>query len=186
MPAYSQLCDGVVRIENMRKLIILTIMCLSFAGAMYAQHFDGMASYYGAECHGKKSANGSKFDMHAYTCAHKSLPFGTKLRVTNINNGKSIVVTVTDRGPYVRRRIIDLSFAAAKEIDMMRSGVAPVSIEIVKEGEPLSAEAALKATPLKIKKAEKVEFKTIEDFGSFKIKEHKFEMPNILLDHRVS
>lgn len=76
----------------------------------------GTASWYGDKFHGRRTANGERYDMHAYTAAHKSLPFGTILRVTNLDNNKSILVRVNDRGPYVRGRIIDLSHAAADDI----------------------------------------------------------------------
>lgn len=76
----------------------------------------GVASWYGNKFHGRRTANGERYNMHAYTAAHKSLPFGTILRVTNLDNDKSILVRVNDRGPYVRGRVIDLSRAAAEEI----------------------------------------------------------------------
>lgn len=92
----------------------------------------GMASFYGEEFHGKKTASGEIYNMWDLTCAHKTLPFGTKLKVTNLKNKKSVVVRVNDRGPFVRGRIIDLSVAAAKKIDMIRDGVAKVKIKIVR------------------------------------------------------
>jgi rare lipoprotein A len=86
----------------------------------------GVASYYGKGFHGRRAANGEVFDMHAMTVAHKSLPFGTKLQVTNMSNGKSVVVRVQDRGPYIRGRVLDLSFGAAQAIGMIQSGTAKV------------------------------------------------------------
>ena len=91
----------------------------------------GVASYYGPGFHGRRTANGERFDMHAMTAAHRTLPFGTLVKVTNLSNGKSTVVRVTDRGPYVGNRVIDLSVAAAKQIGSTHSGVAQVSLEIV-------------------------------------------------------
>jgi rare lipoprotein A len=88
----------------------------------------GMASYYGSES-GSQTASGQRFNPGAMTAAHRSLPFGTKVRVTNKRNGKSVVVTINDRGPFVRGRIIDLSTAAAGVIGMRSSGVAPVVVE---------------------------------------------------------
>ena len=96
------------------------------------QTYTGKASYYGPGFHGRKSASGEVFDMNKLTCAHKTLPFGTMLKVTNLKNGKSTVVKVTDRGPYVKGRIIDLSKAAAEAIDMLAMGVANVEIEVIK------------------------------------------------------
>lgn len=90
----------------------------------------GMASYYGSES-GSKTASGARFNPGAMTAAHRSLPFGTKVRVTNKRNGRSVVVTINDRGPFIRGRIIDLSTGAAGVIGMRSSGVAPVSVEVL-------------------------------------------------------
>lgn len=92
----------------------------------------GLATYYGKEFNGKRTANGEKYDPHKLTAAHRTLPFGTKVRVTRLDNRKSVVVRINDRGPFVRGRIIDLSWAAAKELDMVSKGVVKVRIEIVK------------------------------------------------------
>lgn len=92
---------------------------------------DGMASYYGHELAGNRTASGEAFDPRELTAAHRSLPFGTRLRVTNQRNGRSVIVRVNDRGPYARGRVLDLSHAAAEQIDMVRTGHARVSIELV-------------------------------------------------------
>ena len=92
----------------------------------------GMASYYGRDFHGGPTANGETFGMYALTEAPKTLPFDTKVKVTRIGNGKSVVVRINDRGPFVAGRIIDLSYAAAKKLDMLDDGVAKVKIEAVK------------------------------------------------------
>lgn len=89
-----------------------------------------VASWYGPEFQGRPTASGETFDMHAMTCAHKEYPFGTRLRVTNTANGKSVECIVNDRGPFVKGRDIDLSYAAARKIDLIGSGTAPVAIEI--------------------------------------------------------
>ncbi len=91
----------------------------------------GDASYYGREAHGRATASGEKFNMNALTAAHRTLPFGTKVRVTNLANHKSVVVRINDRGPFVAGRIIDLSYAAAKRIKMLDAGVARVELVIV-------------------------------------------------------
>lgn len=91
----------------------------------------GEASYYGPGFHGKLTASGEVYDQNAMTCAHKTLPFGTRLKVTNLSNGKSVEVEVTDRGPYKKGRILDLSVAAAKKLDMTSSGVAQVEAEVL-------------------------------------------------------
>ncbi len=88
-----------------------------------------IASYYGREFHGRRTASGERFDMNAMTAAHRSLPFGTIVRVTNPHNGRSVKVRINDRGPFVAGRDIDLSYAAAKAIDML--GVGPVKLEIL-------------------------------------------------------
>ncbi|MGQ7959285.1 septal ring lytic transglycosylase RlpA family protein [Pseudomonas sp. SP16.1] len=89
----------------------------------------GKASYYGDRHHGRKTASGERFDQHALTAAHRSLPFGSRVKVTNLNNGRSVVVRINDRGPFVRGRVIDLSRRAAQQLDMLRAGVVPVRLE---------------------------------------------------------
>jgi rare lipoprotein A len=91
----------------------------------------GMASWYGPGFHGRKTASGERFNQNALTAAHRSLPFGTKVRVTNVNNGRSVIVRINDRGPFHGNRIIDLSKGAARAIGVMSSGVAPVRIQIL-------------------------------------------------------
>jgi rare lipoprotein A len=95
--------------------------------AGYAE--EGTASWYGADFHGKATSCGETYDMHAMTAAHKTLPLGVWVRVTNRANGRSCTVRVNDRGPFVKSRIIDLSFAAAKELGVVGPGTAPVRIE---------------------------------------------------------
>ncbi|MGB9696778.1 MAG: septal ring lytic transglycosylase RlpA family protein [Ignavibacteria bacterium] len=96
-------------------------------------HSEGTASWYGPGFHGRKTANGERFDTYDYTAAHKTLPFNTYVRVTNLENGKSTIVRINDRGPYSSGRIIDLSYAAKQEIGM--SGLARVRLEIVQSPE---------------------------------------------------
>lgn len=91
----------------------------------------GKASYYGRPFIGRKTANGEIFTEYEYTCAHKTLPFGTKLKVTNLANNQSIIVRVNDRGPFVKSRVLDLSIQGAKELGLLQSGVANVTVEIV-------------------------------------------------------
>ena len=89
----------------------------------------GVASWYGKDFHGKKTANGEIYDMHAMTAAHKILPMNTKIRVTNLGNGKNAVLRVNDRGPFVNNRIVDLSYAGAKALGMVGPGTAQVRLE---------------------------------------------------------
>ena len=91
----------------------------------------GEASFYGRELAGNRTASGERFDPNAFTAAHRTLPLGTKLKVTNVANGRSVIVRVNDRGPFVRSRLIDVSLGAAREINMVRSGKAQVRLEIV-------------------------------------------------------
>ncbi len=92
----------------------------------------GVVSWYGGKFHGRKTASGEKYDKHELTAAHKSLPFGTKVKVTNIRNGKSVVVEINDRGPYAKSRVLDLSQAAFSEIGHTNTGVMKVEYEIIK------------------------------------------------------
>jgi rare lipoprotein A len=100
--------------------------------AQQLKQISGSASWYGGTFHGRKTANGERYNMYGMTAAHKSLPFGTKVRVTNQKNGKAVVVRINDRGPYVGKRVIDLSKGAATAVGMIGSGVAPVKIEVLK------------------------------------------------------
>jgi rare lipoprotein A len=94
---------------------------------------EGVVSWYGAAFHDRRTASGEPFDSGALTMAHPSLPFGTRVKVTNLRNGRSVVVRVNDRGPFVGTRIADLSQAAATEIGMMRRGVARARIEVLQD-----------------------------------------------------
>jgi len=91
----------------------------------------GIASWYGEDFHGWMTANGETYDMEAMTGAHRTLPLGTMVRVTNVQNGKQVRVRINDRGPYVHGRIIDLSRAAARKLSMMEHGISAVSLEVV-------------------------------------------------------
>ncbi|HPW52191.1 MAG TPA: septal ring lytic transglycosylase RlpA family protein [Spirochaetota bacterium] len=101
-----------------------------------ATEFDqkGYASWYGREFHGRKTASGGKFDMYDMTAAHKTLPFGTVLKVTNLSSGKSVNVVINDRGPYKKNRIIDLSYAAGRELGILAKGEEMVGVSIIKLG----------------------------------------------------
>lgn len=90
----------------------------------------GTASWYGGRWHGRKTANGERYDQYSMTAAHKKLPFNTKVRVTNLSTGKSCIVRINNRGPYVRGRVIDLSVAAAKKIGSYSGGLSRVKLEV--------------------------------------------------------
>jgi rare lipoprotein A len=92
----------------------------------------GIASWYGIPFDGRRTASGEIFDMRRLTAAHRTLPFNTWLEVTNLSNGKRVDVRITDRGPFIKGRIIDLSLGAAREIDMVREGIVPVRIKVIR------------------------------------------------------
>ncbi len=115
--------------------------------------FDGRASWYGPDFHGKHTSNGEIYNMHDMTAAHKTLPMNTIVKVTNRSNGMSTVVRINDRGPFVATRIIDLSKSAANKINMIGTGTAPVSIEIlgfeIKGKKRIPTKKELKKSPQK-------------------------------------
>lgn len=96
----------------------------------------GTASWYGSDFHGRTTSNGETYDMYAHTAAHKTLPFNTVVRVTHLATGAATEVRINDRGPFVGDRIIDLSLAAARDLDMVRTGTAEVRIEVIRSGDP--------------------------------------------------
>jgi rare lipoprotein A len=95
---------------------------------------EGIASYYADDFHGKLTSNGETFDMNSLTAAHRTFPFGTKIRVTNLENAKTVIVRVNDRGPFKEGRMIDLSRGAAISIDLIRTGTARVRLEVLEWG----------------------------------------------------
>ncbi|KAA0678487.1 septal ring lytic transglycosylase RlpA family protein [Azospirillum brasilense] len=116
---------------------------------------EGEASFYGGSFHGKKTASGERFDQNKPTAASRELPLGSKVTVTNQDNGKSVDVIVNDRGPYVDGRVIDLSKKAAKKLDMIEDGVAPVRVEAKPSEQP--TEAVKEKVEAKAEKADKTQ-----------------------------
>ena len=112
--------------------------------AQESEIMTGKASWYGRDFHGGPTASGDNYDMYTFTAAHRTLPMGTVVRVTDQDNGKSVMVCVTDRGPFVRGRVIDLSFAAAQQIEIGNRGVSRVELEVVSDesGTPLKPDEA--------------------------------------------
>jgi rare lipoprotein A len=111
----------------------------SLAPAMVAKSADmlhGVASWYGSVLNGHRTASGERFDMYAMTACHPTLPFGTLVRVTNLDNKKAVVVRINDRGILDKGRVIDLSYAAAEELKITRIGLAHVALEVVELGQP--------------------------------------------------
>jgi rare lipoprotein A len=123
--------------------------------------FRGVASWYGPDFHGKLTANGEIYNMYDYTAANKIMPLGTIVKVTNLNNNKSVVVRINDRGPFVKDRIIDLSYAAGKKIGIDRTGTAPVEIVVLKTPQ-------VKIKPKKLPKKTKKNGKIKIQIASFK------------------
>jgi len=111
---------------------VLLITSLSPVSSLAVTNKTGGVSYYSDFLHGRATASGQLYDKNKLTAAHKKLAFGTKVRVTDLHNNKSVVVTIIDRGPFVKGRIIDLSLAAAKKIDLVRKGVSKIKLEVLK------------------------------------------------------
>lgn len=127
--------------ESMKKLMFIILILLTFTGCSstskktkeYSRHhiLRGQASWYGKDYHGRLTASGEKYNVRKYTAAHKTLPFGTIVRVTNINSNKSVKVKINDRGPFIKGRVIDLSPKAFKKIAPIDKGIVPVKIDIL-------------------------------------------------------
>ena len=113
----------------------------------------GKATFYSKRATGARTASGERLHHDSLTCAHRTYPFGTLLKVTNLNNGKTVVVRVTDRGPFAKGRIIDLSYAAAKQLDMLLAGVATVTVERYNRGVPYDDEPAIELPELDLEMA---------------------------------
>ena|SRR6478609_5806036 len=116
----------------MKSFLLLLLICLSFAACKTVKQ-DGVASYYADKFDGRQTASGAIFSQNKLTAAHRTLPFGTKVKVTNIGNGKTVKVTINDRGPFVQGRTIDLSKRAAQKIGMLQQGVAQVQLKYKKK-----------------------------------------------------
>ena len=129
-----------MRVRNVLSTWIVLLLLLSTAASALEQ--EGLASWYGGKFQGRQTASGEIFDTDEFTAAHKSLPFGTIVKVTNLENGKTTVVRINDRGPFVPGRIIDLSRAAAAAIGLAGKGVAKVRIQVLAPDSPEAAELA--------------------------------------------
>ncbi len=119
----------------MKANIFLTfVVAWLFFTPVFAQSFEGKASYYADKFEGRPTASGEKYRRNLFTAAHRKLPFGTVIRVTNLENQREVVVTVNDRGPFVKGRILDLSRAAAESLDFVIQGTASIKFEILSDG----------------------------------------------------
>ena len=115
---------------TIKQVLLASLVTFAFSNNASAQQH-GKASYYSNRIHGHRTSDGSRYHKDSLTCAHRTLPFGTLLKVTNKTNGKEVVVRVTDRGPYAAGRVVDLSMAAARELGMVSQGVAAVKVEAI-------------------------------------------------------
>jgi len=113
--------ENAIRVRGKRPLLVQT----------------GLASWYGPPYHNRRSSNGEVYDMNGYTAAHRTLPLGSMLRVTNVKTGHSALVRITDRGPFIKGRMLDLSLAAAKKVDVWAPGVATVRMEVLQTPAPI-------------------------------------------------
>ena len=109
--------------------LVFFIFC--FTSTLTLATEEGIASYYSDVFQGKKTASGSIYDRNKLTAAHKTLTFGTKVKITDLKNNKSVIVTITDRGPHSKKRMIDLSYAAAEEIGLVKAGLSKVRMEVI-------------------------------------------------------
>jgi len=125
-----------------QSIFVLALLFLFFSACVRTKYFPegniqtGLASWYGEDFHGKLTSNKEIYNMNDMTAAHKTLPFGTRVIVTNLNNNKSVTVRINDRGPYIEGRDIDLSYAAAKVLEMIEPGIVPVTIEVLRNLSP--------------------------------------------------
>jgi rare lipoprotein A len=124
------------------------VMGVTYYPLKSARGYDevGMASWYGSDFHGKKTATGERYNMYGLSAAHKTLPLGTKVRVTNLSNGRSVYLTINDRGPFVRGRILDLSYGAAQKLGSVNQGVIRVRITAVGSSPAPKASTTVVAT----------------------------------------
>jgi len=147
LAAAALLCCGAVAAASAQGAAALPAAAPQ-PGATAQSSFEGCASWYGGEFHGRQTSSGEIYDKEAFTAAHRSLPFGTMLLVTNLDNGASVVVRVTDRGPFVKGRIIDVSEGAARILGMLPTGTARVRCRVLPPeeaaafGSPAPAKAA--------------------------------------------
>ena len=120
--------------------LILAAATMLLPSNASAQTTTGTASYYSKRSTGSRTASGERLHHDSLTCAHRTYPFGTRLKVTHQGNGKSVIVRVTDRGPFIRGRIVDLSWGAARELGMLGQGIAKVSVEVLPKKEKTESE----------------------------------------------
>jgi len=138
--------------------------------------FDGIASWYGPDFHAKKTSNGEIYNMHALTAAHKTLPMNTVVKVYNVENGRTTIVRINDRGPFVSGRIIDLSNKAAHEIDMVKKGTARVKITVLGFNGLINSRSTAIVEQKSVAKSNTKTTKTFLDKGNFSIQLGAFSL----------
>jgi rare lipoprotein A len=116
-------------LNTILRLLVFFIFCLTSTLTIAAE--EGIASFYSDVFQGKKTASGELYDRNKLTAAHKTLAFGTKVKITDLENGKSVIVTITDRGPQSKKRMVDLSYAAAEKIGLIDAGLSKVRLELI-------------------------------------------------------
>ncbi|SFV67628.1 Rare lipoprotein A precursor [hydrothermal vent metagenome] len=120
--------------NRLNRYTILTLILLALSANLYAKDIKsqtGKGSWYGKQFNGRLTASGERYNMYDYTAAHKTLPFNTMVKVTNLHNGRSIIVRVNDRGPYAKGRVMDLSYLAAKKLGYVKKGVAKLKLKVL-------------------------------------------------------
>ena len=123
-----------MKLLQRKKTLLLLLLLLNLTTPTYAKNKRvqiGKGSWYGKRFQGKRTANGERYNMYSYTAAHRTFPFNSMVKVTNLKNGRSIIVRINDRGPYHRGRIIDLSYLAAKKLGYAKRGVAKLKIKLL-------------------------------------------------------
>jgi len=125
-----------LKLNSNIKRSLLAIGIFSFLGLKAQEVQTCYASFYHHKFHGRKTSNGTRLNNESYTCAHRTLPFGTKVEITNLSNGKFVVATVTDRGPFARNRCVDVTLQIAKDLDFVKNGVVKVQVRVI-PNEPL-------------------------------------------------
>ncbi|MDR2150053.1 MAG: septal ring lytic transglycosylase RlpA family protein [Spirochaetaceae bacterium] len=178
--------------DRMKRMMVTVIVACILGGAVYSQDQasafkqEGLASWYGVDFDGKPTASGEFFDSTQMTAAHPTLPFGTQLKVTNKENNRSVTVRVNDRGPFNQDRIIDLSQAAAAQLDFIAAGSAPVVVEMISEQSVAAATILPALPPTESNKKYRIQVGSYETarnavkvFDALKLVVNKLKTPNL-------
>jgi len=136
---------NMVVFRNFVCLFLALLLCTAMARAQHTE--SGYASFYADRFHGKKTASGEPYNKNAFTAAHRSLPFGTTVKVTRVDNHRSVVVKINDRGPFVKGRVIELSRAAARQIDLLQNELVMVKLEVIRPGQMEVSTTSLEEMP---------------------------------------